>query len=68
MIRMLRRNASAEEIEEQKKHQKLRIKITKAARRSGKIRKKEGKVSKAKAKTKTPRSSKKIAAIKKSRY
>ena len=40
MIRMLRRNASAEEIEEQKKQQKLRIKITKAARRSGKIRKK----------------------------
>ncbi len=46
----------------------MRIKITKAARRSGKIRKKEGKVSKAKARTKTPRSSKKIAAIKKSRY
>ncbi len=68
MIRMVRRNASAEEIEEQKKQQKLRIKITKAARRSGKIRKKEGKVSKAKAKTRTPRSSKKIAAIKKSRY
>jgi len=30
---MIRRNASAEEIEEQKKHQKLRIKLTKAARR-----------------------------------
>ncbi len=68
MIRMIRRNASTEEIEEQKKHQKLRIKITRAARRSGKIRKKEGKVSKVKAKTKTPRSSKKIAAIRKSRY
>ncbi len=68
MIRMVRRNASAEEIESQKEQQKLRIKITKAARRSGKIRKKEGKVSKAKAKTRTPRSSKKIAAIKKSRY
>jgi len=52
MIRMVRRNASAEEIEEQKKQQKLRIKITKAARRSGKIRKKEGKVRQAKAKTK----------------
>ncbi len=68
MIRMIQRNASAEEIEEQKKQQKLRIKITRAARRSGKIRKKDGKVSKAKAKTKTPTSSKKIAAIKKSRY
>ncbi len=68
MICMLQRNATAEEIEEQKKQQKLRIKITRAARRSGKIRKKEGKVSKAKAKTRTPRSSKKIAAIKKSRY
>jgi len=68
MIRMIQRNASAEEIEEQKKQQKLRIKITKAARRSGKIRKKEGKVSKAKAKTKTPRSRQKIAAIRKSRY
>jgi len=68
MIRMIRRNASVEEIESQKEQQKLRIKITKAARRSGKIRKKEGKVSKAKAKTRTPRSSKKIAAIKKSRY
>ena len=68
MICMVRRNASAEEIEEQKKYQKLRIKITRAARRSGKIRKKEGKVSKAKAKTKTPRSRQKIAAIRKSRY
>jgi len=68
MIRMVPRNASAEEIEKQKKHQKMRIKITRAARRSGKIRKKEGKVSKAKARTKTPRSRQKIAAIKKSRY
>ncbi len=68
MILMVQRNASAEEIEKQKKHQKMRIKISKAARRSGKIRKKEGKVSKAKARTKTPRSRQKIAAIKKSRY
>ncbi len=68
MILMVQRNASAEEIEKQKKHQKMRIKITRAARRSGKIRKKEGKVSKAKARTKTPRSRQKIAAIKKSRY
>ncbi|MFQ5572983.1 MAG: hypothetical protein ACE5EJ_01895 [Nitrosopumilaceae archaeon] len=65
---MVRRNATAEEIENQKKQQKMRIKITRAARRSGKIRKKEGKVRKARAKTKTPRSGKKIAAIKKSRY
>lgn len=65
---MVQRNASAEEIEKQRKNQKMRIKVTKAARRSGKIRKKEGKVSKARAKTKTPRSGKKIAAIKKSRY
>ena len=65
---MVRRNASAEEIERQKKNQKMRIRISKAARRSGKIRKKEGKVEKARAKTKTPRSSKKIVAIKKSRY
>ncbi len=68
MILMVQRNASAEEIEKQKKDQKMRIKITRAARRSGKIRKKEGKVSKAKARTKTPRSRQKIAAIKKSRY
>lgn len=65
---MVQRNATAEEIEKQKKNQKLRIKVSKAARRSGKSRKKEGKVSKARAKTKTPRSGKKIAAIKKSRY
>ena len=65
---MVRRNASAEEIEKQKKNHKLRIKVTRAARRSGKLRKKEGKFGKSKAKTKTPRSSKKIAAIKKSRY
>ena len=65
---MVRRNASAEEIERQKKNQKMRIRISKAARRSGKIRRKEGKVEKARAKTKTPRSSKKIVAIKKSRY
>ena len=65
---MVRRNASAEEIEKQKEQQKMRIKAARAARRSGKLRKKEGKVRKASAKTKTPRSGKKIAAIKKSRY
>ncbi len=41
---------------------------SRAARRSGKSIKKEGKVSKAKAKTKTPRSQKKIATVRKSRY
>jgi hypothetical protein len=65
---LVRRNASAEEIEKQKKQQKMRIRISKAARRSGKINKEEGKVSKSKAKTKAPRSQKKIAAIRKSRY
>ncbi len=65
---MVRRNASKEEIEKQKKQHKMRINISKAARRSGKILKEEGKVSKSKAKTKSPRSHKKIATIRKSRY
>ena len=65
---LVRRNASAEEIEKQKKLHKMRIKISKSARRSGKIKKKEGKVDKSKAKTKTPRSQRKTATIKKSRY
>ncbi|HET6516944.1 MAG TPA: hypothetical protein VFG25_01845 [Nitrosopumilaceae archaeon] len=65
---MVRRNASDEEIEKQKKQQKMRIKILKSARRSGKINKKEGKVTKTKAKTKTPRSQKKAATVRKSRY
>jgi len=41
---------------------------SKAARRSGKVTKREGKVSKSKGRAKTPRSQKKIATIKKSRY
>lgn len=64
----MRRKQTDEEIEKQKKQQKLRISASKAARRSGKVTKKEGKVSKSKGKTKTPRSQKKIATIKKSRY
>jgi len=56
------------EIEEQKKQQKFRISVSRAARRSGKINKKEGKVNRAKAKAKTPRSQKKIATVRKSRY
>jgi len=64
----MRRKQTDEEIEKQKKQQKLRISASKAARRSGKVTKREGKVSKYKGKTKTPRSQKKIATIKKSRY
>ena len=56
------------EKEEEKKNQKMRAGLSRAARRSGKITKKEGKVSKAKAKTRTPRAQKKIATVKKSRY
>jgi len=62
------RRQTDEEIERQRKQQKLRISASKAARRSGKVTKREGKVSKSKGKTKTPRSQKKIATIKKSRY
>ena len=65
---MVRGKQTDEEIEEQKKQQKLRASVSRAARRSGKITKKEGKVNKAKAKTKTPRAQKKIATVKKSRY
>jgi hypothetical protein len=64
----MRRKQTDEEIEKQKKQQKLRISASKAARRSGKVTKREGKVSKSKGKAKTPRSQKKIATIKKSRY
>jgi len=65
---VVRRKLTKKEIEEQKKQQKVRISASRAARRSGKSIKKEGKVSKAKAKTKTPRSQKKIATVRKSRY
>jgi len=64
----MRRRQTDEEIEKQKKQQKMRISASKAARRSGKVTKREGKVSKSKGKAKTPRSQKKIATIKKSRY
>jgi len=63
---MVRGKPTEEEIEEQKKQQKMRASISRASRRSGKITKKEGKVSKAK--TKTPRSQKKAATVRKSRY
>ncbi|MCH7966007.1 MAG: hypothetical protein IIB02_01095 [Thaumarchaeota archaeon] len=65
---MIRKKLTKKEIEEQKKHQKVRTSALRAARRSGKSIKKEGKVSKASAKTKTPRSQKKIATVRKSRY
>ena len=65
---MARKKLSDDEIEEQNTQQKMRTSMSRAARRSGKINKKEGKVNKAKAKAKTPRSQKKIATVKKSRY
>jgi hypothetical protein len=64
----MRRRQTDEEIEKQKKQQKMRISASKAARRSGKVTKREGKVSKSKGRAKTPRSQKKIATVKKSRY
>jgi len=51
-----------------KKDQKLRIKIKRAARRSGKLQEKEGKVSASKSKKKLKISQKRSAAVKKSRY
>jgi len=65
---MQRKKLTDKEIEEQKKQQKIRINVSRAARRSGKINKNEGKVNSAKAKAKTPRSQKKIATVRKSRY
>jgi len=65
---MQRKKLTQKEIEEQKKQQKIRISAFRAARRSGKITKKEGKVNRSKAKAKTPRSQKKIATVRKSRY
>lgn len=65
---MVRKKLTQKEIEEQKEQQKIRTSTLRAARRSGKSLKKEGKVNKAKAKTKTPRSQKKIATVRKSRY
>ena len=67
-VNMVRRRLTEEEKEEQKKEQKMRADASRAARRSGKPIKKEGKVSKARAKTKEPRSQKKVATVNKSRY
>jgi len=65
---MVKRKPTIDEIEKQKENQKMRISVSKSARRSGNITKKEGKVNKSKAQTKTPRSQKKIATVRKSRY
>ena len=65
---MKRKKLTQKEIEEQKKQHQIRISATRAARRSRKITKKEGKVNRSRAKAKTPRSQKKIATVKKSRY
>ena len=65
---MARKKQTDEEIEEQKNEQKMRASALRADRRSGKSIKKEGKVSKSKSKSKEPRSQKKIATVKKSRY
>ena len=62
---MVRKKITDEEKEKQEKEQKMRASVSRAARRSGKSIKTEGKVSKQKAKTKEVRSSKKIAAVKK---
>jgi hypothetical protein len=65
---MQRKKLTEKEIEEQKKQQEIRIAASRAARRSGKITKKEGKVNSSKTKAKTPRSQKRIATVRKSRY
>ena len=62
---MVRKKLTDKEIEKQKEEQKVRAKASRAARRSGKSVKTEGKVGKATAKTKEVRSSKKVAAVKK---
>lgn len=65
---MTRKKLSEEEKENHDKEQKMRANLSRSARRSGKITTKEGKVNKSTAKTSTPRSQKKGATIKKSRY
>ena len=62
---MVRKKLTNEEIEKQKEEQRIRAKVSRAARRSGKSIKPEGKVTKSNAKTKETRSSKKVAAVRK---
>jgi len=64
----LARRPTEDEIKKNKKDQKMRIQIKKAARRSGKPLKKEGKVDSSKIKKKFTMSQKRVAAVKKSRY
>ncbi len=65
---MARKILTDKEKEKQEKEQKMRADMSRSARRSGKINTKEGKVNKSTAKTNTPRSQKRGATIKKSRY
>ncbi|KAF6243268.1 hypothetical protein C6988_04125 [Nitrosopumilus sp. b1] len=64
---MVSRNASSEEIKKNQKNQKMRIKVKKAARRSGKA-VKEDKIEPSAKKKKAVFSQKKVATVKKSRY
>jgi hypothetical protein len=61
------RTQDDEEIEKNQEEEKVRIKLSRADRRSGKS-KNEGLISKSKAKTKEVRSQKKIATVRKSRF
>ncbi|MDX1596314.1 MAG: hypothetical protein R3327_05175 [Nitrosopumilaceae archaeon] len=60
--------AKKKSTDDPKKKQKLRIQVKKAARRSGKLSKTEGKVDDAKSKKQLNISQKRAATIKKSRY
>ncbi len=62
------RKPTEDEIKKNKKDQKMRIQIKKAARRSGKPLKTEGKVDSSKIKKKFTLSQKRVATVKKSRY
>jgi len=64
----LARRPTEDEIKKNKKDQKMRIQIKKAARRSGKSLKTEGKVDSSKIKKKFTLSQKRVATVKKSRY
>lgn len=63
----MRRGATAEEKEQNRKEERMRAKGGRAARRGGRPAKREGKVSKSPARTRTPRSQKKIATVNKRR-
>lgn len=67
MSYVTRKKLTDDEIKEQKKQQDTRAKLSRAARRGGKINTKEGKVEKSNAKTKESRSQKKMATVRKSR-